>query len=276
MLENMTPGRLARSGLSGIAIVMGASAAWQAVAADELELAKHSGCLICHRGAENRIGPSFLDIAQKYAGKQGAELRLASHIVDGSGPAGVGWMQEGKARLPFMPGNRHVTQENASRLAGWVLGIRGEIVDPAAFRSERLGVSGLVVRPLELDVTDLRKLPQRRLDVAPTVDSGRTESFGGVLLRDVLDKAVVLSGSHFDFKKMVVIATASDDYKVVFSWSELFKFPVGDGVLVFFEKNGRLLDDGEGRIALLSAKDAGVGSRYVKWLTAIEVRRIVD
>ncbi|MBK7252189.1 MAG: hypothetical protein IPI06_15355 [Gammaproteobacteria bacterium] len=75
---------------------------------------------------------------------------------------------------------------------------------------------------------------------------------------------------------MVVVATASDGYKAVFSWSELFNSPVGEGVLVFFEKDGMPLADDEGRIALISAKDLRTGPRHVKWLQGIEVRKIAD
>ena len=102
------------------------------------------------------------------------------------------------------------------------------------------------------------------------------QRFKGVLLRDVLEQAGIVSQSHFDFKKMVVVLSASDGYRIVFSWSELFKSPVGDGVLVFFEKNGQALADNEGRFALVSTQDADTSSRYVKWLKAIDVRRVVD
>jgi hypothetical protein len=37
-----------------------------------------------------------------------------------------------------------------------------------------------------------------------------------------------------------------------------------------------LLDDSEGRIALVSTEDDRIGPRHVKWLGRIEVRRISD
>jgi len=73
-----------------------------------------------------------------------------------------------------------------------------------------------------------------------------------------------------------VIASATDGYKVVFSWSEIFNSPVGEGVIVFFEKDGKPLADDEGRIALISSRDLRTGPRHVKWLSGIEVRKIVD
>ena len=262
-------------------VAMAALLAANPAAAGEFELAQSSGCFVCHRGAENRMGPSFKEVARKYAGQADARTRLADHIVKGTGPAGQGWMKDGKAHLAFMPANSHVTPADADKLAAWLLGISDEVVGKTSFLSDSIQVSGLVAQPLKLSLDALRKLPQRELVVASTPASAGSaarpaQRFKGVLLRDVLEQAGIVSQSHFDFKKMVVVLTASDSYRIVFSWSELFKSPVGDGVLVFFEKNGQALADNEGRFALVSTQDADTSSRYVKWLKAIDVRRVAD
>lgn len=160
-------------------------------------------------------------------------------------------------------------------------GAAGTVADPSKYVTERFTVSGAVEHPLTLSVPDLRKFPSQQHSAVPLIcqtgaEVGRLESFRGVRLRDVLEKATVVSQDHNDVKKMAVIASASDGYKVVFSWSELFNSPVGEGVLVFFEKDGMPLGDDEGRIALVSAKDVRTGPRHVKWLQAIEVRKIVE
>lgn len=250
-------------------------------AADESALAQRSGCLACHRGVEQRIGPPYKEVAEKYAGQKDAVAKLAEHIVKGTGPAGLGWMKAGKATLEVMPPNGNVSPANATKLAKWVLGIKGEIADGSQFVTENIVVSGAVEHKLKLSVDDLRKFPSQQIGEMPVVcqsgaDLGKLENLKGVLLRDILEKAVVLTRSHNDVKKMVIIATASDDYKVVFSWSEVFNSPLGEGVLVFFEKNGKPLGDDEGRIAMVSAKDIRTGPRHVKWLKAIEIRKIVN
>lgn len=157
----------------------------------------------------------------------------------------------------------------------------GKVDDPAQYVSERISVSGLVEHTLKLRVEDLRKFPPQQLSEIPVVcqsgaELGKMENLKGVLLRDILEKASVVSQSHNDVKKMAVIATASDGYKVVFSWSEIFNSPIGDGVIVFFEKNSLPLADDEGRIAMISARDIRTGPRHVKWLKGIEVRKIVE
>ena len=251
-----------------------------AAAADETLLAQKSGCLACHAGLAKKIGPPYAEVAMKYAGRIDAEALLAEHIRKGTGPDGLGWAKEDKATLPFMPPNG-VTPPEATRLAKWILGVKGEIVDFSKFVTDSVSIGGAVEHPLRLTVADLRKLAPQQAGDVPLVcqsgaDMGKIENLRGVLLRDILEKAKVVAPGHNDVKKMIIVATASDDYKVVFSWTEVFNSPVGEGVIVFFERDGRPLADDEGHIAMISTKDLRTGPRHVKWLSGIEVRKIAD
>jgi len=246
----------------------------QAAALDESALAQESGCFACHRGAAKRLGPSYKDVAERYAGMQNAEAVLARRIVDGTGP-GLGWMKEDKARLPLMPPNDNVSPENALRLARWILGIEGEVVADAYFVTESVTVSGAVENPLELSVEDLRRFAHPQ-EIRVDYRSGGQRQLKGVLLRDILKKAVLVAHSPLDAKKAFIIATASDGWRVVFSWTEVLDSPLGEGALVIIEKDGRPLADDEGRIALVSAGDVHAESRHLKWLKTIEVRKIAD
>lgn len=252
-----------------------------AVAADEADLAQRSGCLACHRGVEQRIGPPFRSVAEKYAGQDGAESKLAEHIIKGTGPDGVGWMSAGKASQSFMPPNDGVSENDAHRLARWVLSVTAEIADPSRYVTEKITITGLVEHPLALTIDDLRQFPPQQVGEFSVVgqmgaNRGKLQNFKGVRLKDILQRAVIVSKSRNDVKKMAIVATASDDYKVVFSWSEIFNSPLGEGVVVFFERDGKPLDDSEGRIAMISSKDIHTGPRHVKWLQGIEVRKIVE
>lgn len=153
--------------------------------------------------------------------------------------------------------------------------------EPTARVTTSVSVTGAVEQTLTLGVEDLRAFPTQKVNEVPLVcqtgaNLGKLENFKGVRLRDIIEKAKVVAPGHNDVKKMVVIAAASDGYKVVFSWSEIFNSPVGDGVYVFFEKDGMPLADDEGRIAMISTKDLRTGPRHVKWLKDIEVRKILD
>ena len=92
--------------------------------ADET-LAKAKGCLACHTVDKKLIGPTYKEVAQKYAGQKDAEARLTNSILKGTPtPAGVGWQKEGKSTLPFMPPNASVKPDEATKLAKWILGLK--------------------------------------------------------------------------------------------------------------------------------------------------------
>jgi DMSO/TMAO reductase YedYZ molybdopterin-dependent catalytic subunit len=149
------------------------------------------------------------------------------------------------------------------------------------FVTHSIAVSGAVEHPLNLNVAALQSLPQVAGGDLPLVcqsgaNVGRIEHYKGVTLKEILNRAVVHSESHNDVKKMAIIARASDGYAVVFSWSEVFNSPIGEEVVVFFERDGQPLGADEGEIAMVSGKDTRTGPRHVKWLQTIEVKKIVE
>lgn len=145
-------------------------------------------------------------------------------------------------------------------------------------------VKGDIEHELVLSVDDLRRLPVQRSDdtrsrSGPDSASTGTDAvrhYTGCLLRDVLDRAGPIEEHRFDKRKSVIVATASDGYRVVFSWSELYLSPIADGALVVYERDGAPLADDEGRIALISLKDTRPGPRHVKWPQTIELRTLSD
>ncbi len=94
-----------------ILLTWGLLATGGAALADD-EMYKTKNCFACHRVDRNMLGPSFKSIAAKYAGENGADLKLAQIIRQG----GVGvW-----GAVP-MPAQNQVTQEEALVLARWAL-----------------------------------------------------------------------------------------------------------------------------------------------------------
>ncbi|NMG29214.1 c-type cytochrome [Aromatoleum evansii] len=76
------------------------------------DLAKAKNCLACHAVDKKLVGPSYQDVAKKYAGDAGAAAKLAEKIQKGG--SGV-W-----GTMP-MPANPQVNAEEAKTLAAWVL-----------------------------------------------------------------------------------------------------------------------------------------------------------
>jgi len=78
----------------------------------DLQLATAKNCMACHAVATKLVGPSYKDVAAKYAGQKDAVDKLAGKIIKGG--SGV-W-----GPVP-MPANAQVNADEAKKLAAWVL-----------------------------------------------------------------------------------------------------------------------------------------------------------
>ncbi len=154
-----------------------------------------------------------------------------------------------------------------------------QVENPEKYVTQTLTISGEVKNKLELSIKDLKQMTSQTLKDVPIISKHGTKvikSLKGVLLKDVLDKAEIVSKSPGDSKKMYIVVSASDGYKAIFSWNEVFNSPLSEGILVAYEKDKAELGVGEGRLLLLSSKDFMTGSRHVRWLKSVEVRKITD
>ncbi len=142
-----------------------------------------------------------------------------------------------------------------------------------------LTVQGTGNSPLALDAAALIALPQttltQRLSVSSSASgaSERSVAYAGVLLRDLLARAGLDSAQDRGVRVAVVEAVATDGYRAVFSWGELFNSPLGEQVLVIASQDGKPLDSAAGPLALRSLADLRPGPRHVRNLCALIVRR---
>ena len=94
-------------------LIMAAVAAVSVPAMADEALAKSKNCMACHSVDKKLVGPSYKDIAKKYAGDAKAVNMLATKIQKGG--SGV-W-----GAIP-MPANPQVNDADAKKLAAWVMG----------------------------------------------------------------------------------------------------------------------------------------------------------
>lgn len=99
--------------LRTLVLTVAALAANTAAQADQA-LAQKKACLTCHTVDKKVVGPSFKEVAAKYAKDKKAADMLAEKIIKG----GSGnW---GNAPMP--PNN--VTPEESKKLVAWILGLK--------------------------------------------------------------------------------------------------------------------------------------------------------
>jgi cytochrome c len=98
--------------IAAAALVLAAGAPAQASEA----LAKKYACVACHniKGAKS-VGPTYADVAKKYAGQKDAEAKLAEKVKKGG--TGV-WGQ-----VP-MPPNAAVPDADVHALVKWILSVK--------------------------------------------------------------------------------------------------------------------------------------------------------
>ncbi len=96
-------------------LIMAATATLAAPAMANEALAKSKNCMACHAVDKKLVGPSYKDVAKKYASDAKAIDALAVKIVKGG--SGV-W-----GAIP-MPANTQVSEADAKKLSAWIMSLK--------------------------------------------------------------------------------------------------------------------------------------------------------
>ena len=78
----------------------------------DMALATSKNCMACHAVDKKLVGPSYKDIATKYAGQADAVDKLAGKVLKGGSGA---W-----GPVP-MPANAQINDADAKKLVTWIL-----------------------------------------------------------------------------------------------------------------------------------------------------------
>ena len=100
-----------------VALSIAASLSVPCVAQADEALAKSKNCIACHVVDAKRVGPSYKEIARRYAGQTNVEAMLAERIIKGSRGT---WAKE-LGREALMPPNATVKPVDAAKLVKWIL-----------------------------------------------------------------------------------------------------------------------------------------------------------
>ena len=146
-------------------------------------------------------------------------------------------------------------------------------------RTNQFSIEGLVDKPAVVDFAAILKYPQVRLGEV-TVRNHRGEEkmtakgVKGVLLKQVIDSSVRIAiRKPKELSELYIVLTASDGYKNVYSWNELFNTVVGDHVYIVTETDGKQIGEMEGAILIVSTADQNAGTRHFKGLKKVEIRK---
>jgi uncharacterized protein YbaA (DUF1428 family) len=144
--------------------------------------------------------------------------------------------------------------------------------------TETIYIEGAVKKSKEIKISELLTHKQEYLDSLPIYNhkmeyKKTLKKLKTVLLKDILESVEFdVPGAKW-LGEFYIVCVASDNYKVVFSWNEIFNSDIGKKLAVIVEENGKPIQQSEDRISLISPSDYATGRRYVKGLSKIIIKR---
>ncbi|WP_259070245.1 molybdopterin-dependent oxidoreductase [Mucilaginibacter sp. X4EP1] len=131
-------------------------------------------------------------------------------------------------------------------------------------------VSGEVITPLEIKLTDLQQFPQT--EVVRKERDGKDHTYSGVILATILQKAGVTLGKDLRGENLTkyVKVEASDGYQVIFALAELDEDFTDRTIILAIQVDGNPLAAGDGPFRII-VQDEKKPARCIKQVTAIKI-----
>jgi hypothetical protein len=145
--------------------------------------------------------------------------------------------------------------------------------------TESFAIEGKVKKEMTVSLNDLSSYKSYSIDSIvitnhPVERRSSLKNVKGVLLKDILGKMEIDAENPKVLSEYYFVCVASDNYKVVFSWNEIFNSNTGKSVYILTGHDGKPASALDNRIALISLRDEMTGRRYVKGLQKIIIERI--
>jgi hypothetical protein len=125
-----------------------------------------------------------------------------------------------------------------------------------------------------LDTFKIKSLPDVVITNHVGVVKNTLVQLKGVLVKDILAGVPLQNENPKVLSEFYFIFVATDKYKVVFSWNEIFNSPAGDNFYIITSEGGKKLKEMDGRISILCVTDFKTGRRDLKNLDKIIVERV--
>ena len=144
--------------------------------------------------------------------------------------------------------------------------------------SDEFVISGQIAHELTFSLADLEKMPSKKIDDIVITNhlgeaKGTAKNMKAILLKSLLEKIEFKSESPKVLSEFFFTFIATDNYKVVYSWNEIFNTSTGDNIYLITEKDGKKLSEMADRILVITSSDQKTGRRNIKGLNKIVVSR---
>lgn len=144
-----------------------------------------------------------------------------------------------------------------------------------------ISVHGAVKNPLKLSIEDIRAFPEFHINAVPVLKEKQAPSkdekfievadYGGVLLRDILEKAGMKYKRKFE-PAVYIRVRGKENEEAVFSFGEVFYSSIGRSTLLAYRKNNKIFGSKDNRLELIVCNDLRNG-RQIPSVKEIIVER---
>ncbi|MFD2336939.1 molybdopterin-binding protein [Pedobacter mendelii] len=148
-----------------------------------------------------------------------------------------------------------------------------------AQESKQFTIEGKIKKNLSIDLPSLKEFKILSIDSMVVLNyllqrKSSIKNIKGVLLKDVLSKVEIEAESPKKLSEYYIVCTAKDNYKVVFSWNEVFNNETGKHIFILTSFDANPDKEEKGNIALISPTDEATGRRFVKGLSKISILQV--
>jgi hypothetical protein len=145
--------------------------------------------------------------------------------------------------------------------------------------TDKFTIEGRVKQKLTFTSSDLDTFPTRSLpDLTVTDHTGSIRHtlthLKGILFKDILSKAELDAENPKVLSEFYFVLEAPDNYKIVYSWNEIFNTETGNNIYILTEEDGKNYKQTEERIAIVTMSDIRTGRRHMRNINRIIVERV--
>ena len=146
-------------------------------------------------------------------------------------------------------------------------------------QTDSLRVTGKIKNPTVFTLADLDTFPKTAIkDQIIYNHNGEVKDtltgMSGIPLKTLLASILYVYDKPKFLNEFYFVFIASDGYRVVFSWNEIYNTETGNKFFIVTEMEGKKLNDLGQRILFISTGDLKTGRRYIKGLEKIDVRQL--
>lgn len=145
--------------------------------------------------------------------------------------------------------------------------------------TDSLQVTGKIKNPTVFTLADLDTFPVTAIkDQIIYNHNGEVKDtltgMSGIPLKTLLASIVYIYDKPKFLNEFYFVFIASDGYRVVFSWNEIYNTETGNSFFIVTEMDGQKINYLGQRILFISTADLKTGRRYIKGLEKIDVRQL--